>query len=238
MADRPEKSEKKYPHSGHRVRMKKKLLDYGGYIFDDLEIVESLLFYALPRVDTRPVAKELLTKFGSIKGILDADSAALREVKGIKDGAEALFILLRQVSLRDFGAPGAGNFRDPAVARDLLLRVYRGMKTESVFALYIGANGGMIDSEFVFRGGINSARFPLRAITEGVIRNRASGVIIAHNHPSGSVFPSSDDLITTDRIAAHLAANDIELVEHYIVGRNECAGILKRSLYSQNGKEE
>lgn len=219
--------------SGHRLRKREKVLKSGGYVLSDLELVEMLLYYVVPQKDTTAIAGELLSRFGSIKGILDADGSAIQSVPYLKSNAEVLFILLRQVSLRDVGTVGVGDFRDPRVAREYLLQVYKDIRNESVFAIYLNGDGGMLDSEFVYRGGINSARFPLRTVTEGTLRNRGVGVIVAHNHPSGNVFPSNDDILTTDRIAAHLAATGITLVEHYIIGNGECAGIMKKAVYDK-----
>lgn len=221
--------------TGHRARQKDRVLNSGGYVLTDRELLEMLLYYVLPRIDTKPIADELLAKFGSIKGVLDADGGSLSQVKGIKENAEVFFLLLRQVSLRDAGAVGKGDLRDGKTATEFLLRVFEGVRSESVFAAYLGENGELLDSEFVFRGDISSARFPMRAVTEGVIRCRGRSVVIAHNHPSGSVIPSSDDIATTKRMAVHLAANDINLIEHYIVGAGECAGILEKSVIN-NGE--
>lgn len=78
----------------------------------------------------------------------------------------------------------------------------------------------------IFHGNVNSARFSLRKVTEGVIRVGGKAVILAHNHPSGNLTPSQDDIISTKRIAAHLMANEIELIEHYIVSGDNAIGIL------------
>ena len=211
---------------GHRQRRRRSVLKYGAFVLTDNELLEMLLYYVMPRVDTAKTAKTLLSKFGSIKGILDADGEDIKRVSGLKENAEVFFMLLRQVSLRDTGAKGVGDFRKPETAAEYLFRLYAGIKRETVCAMYLDEDGGMLDSSFVFRGDVNSARFSLRAVTEGVLRNRGRGVIIAHNHPSGSIIPSGDDLDTTRRIATHLAANDITLVEHYVIGFGECAGIL------------
>ena len=228
----------KRKQQGHRERQRLRVLTNGAFGLSDAELLEMLLFYVMPRVDTVAAAKALLARFGSIKGILDAEGEDIQAVKGLKENAEVFFMLLRQVSLRDVGTGGTGDFRDPRNAADYLLELYSGIRRETVCAVYLDSEGGMLDSAFVYRGDVNSARFSLRAVTEGVIRCRGSGVIIAHNHPSGSIIPSGDDIITTRRIAAHLAANDITLVEHYIIGFGECSGILKTSFYDHNGAAE
>ena len=216
---------------GHRERQRKRVLKTGAYTLSDEQLLEMLLYYAVPRTDTKPLAKELLSRFGSIKGILDADGSALRKSRGIKDSGEVLFMLLRQVSLRDYGVRSRGNFGDPKVVAAHLFKIYDEIDFETVCAIYLDKEGGMLDSELVFRGTVNSAKFPMRAITEGVIRTRGAAVIIAHNHPSGRLIPSEDDIITTNTVAAQLAANGIDLIEHYIVGRGECMGIISKKIF-------
>ena len=98
------------------------------------------------------------------------------------------------------------------------------ISVETVFAMYFAKSGNLVGKEVIFRGDISSARFSLRAITEGVIRAGGTGVVLVHNHPSDILVPSDDDIISTKRIAAHLAANDIELIEHYIVGKTDAVG--------------
>lgn len=220
---------------GHRMRRRRKVLEHGAFGLTDSELLEMLLYYVMPRVDTAETAKALLARFGSIKGILDSDGEDIKKVRGLKENAEVFFMLLRQVSLRDIGAKGVGDFRRPETAAEYLFRLYAGIRKETVCAICLDEDGGMLDSSFVYRGDVNSARFSLRAVTEGVLRNRGRGVIIAHNHPSGSVIPSGDDINTTQRIAAHLAANDITLVEHYVIGFGECCGILSTKIYKSPG---
>lgn len=216
---------------GHRQRQRMKVLKSGAFVLTDRELLEMLLYYVMPRVDTVQTAKELLAKFGSVKGILDAGGEEIRSVRGLKENAEVFFMLLRQVSLRDTGAKGVGDFRKPETAAEYLFRAYSDIRQETVCAISLDEDGAMLDSGFIFRGDVNSARFSLRTVTEGVLRNRGRGVIIAHNHPSGCVIPSGDDINTTERIATHLAANDITLVEHYIIGFGECCGIISGKVY-------
>lgn len=177
-------------------------------------------------MDTAPLAKLLLARFGTLRGVLNAGREELEAVNGVKEYASAFFLLLRELLQREGGAFGAANFLDPDSVRRYLVSAFRNAEREAVYAFYIAQNGSLLGRDLIFRGDISSARFSLRSITEGVIRAGGHSVILAHNHPSGSLFPSEDDIITTRNIAAHLAANDIELIEHYIVGRNDCVGIM------------
>ena len=213
-------------NSGHRSRCKKRLLSEGAKGFSDTELLEMLLFYAVPRVDTKGIAEALIEKYGSLNGVIRADLDELTEKPLLKDGARVLFSLLNEVSSRATVCAGDKDLLEGEKLKEYLLDLYRERVNETVYALYFAADGEFIGKQVIFRGGISSAKFSLRTITEGIIRIGGKTVILAHNHPSGSLIPSSEDVISTKRIAAHLAANEIELLEHYIVGKDDVVGIL------------
>ncbi|MBQ3230847.1 MAG: RadC family protein [Clostridia bacterium] len=218
---------KKYDHAGHRARCRKRLLSKGGAVLSELDLLEMLLFYAIPRADTRKTAQEMLDRFGSIEGILNSPKGEIAKIKGLGDSAEALFMLLRETVKRE-GDKFSGVCRlDDESVKNYLLDLYKDMTVETVYALYFSKEGKLVGKQIIFHGTINSVRFSLRSITEGAIRAGGNAVILAHNHPSGSLIPSTDDILSTKRMAMHLAANEIDLVEHYIVGKDECVGILK-----------
>lgn len=193
----------------------------------DAELLEILLFYAIPRVDTRKIAESLIEKYSSLSGVLHADINELKKIQGIKENAEAMFSLLNELIARVSVTDTIVDMLDPENLKRYLIEQYRNVNSEIVLVLYFGESGQLIEKQVAFRGGINSVKFSLRTVTEGAIRVGGKAVVLAHNHPSGSLIPSQDDIISTNRIAAHLAANDIELIEHYIVGKNDCVGIMK-----------
>ena len=216
--------------AGHRSRQRERLLASGAGALSDKELLEMLLYYAIPRVDTKPIAHELLERYGSIANILAADREEIRRISGIKDSAEILFSLLREVCVRGAAGKDLNSFFDKSYVSRYLLDLYGSLTTEHVYAFFLDNSGCLLAKQLIFRGGVSSAKFPLRPVTEGAIRSGACSVIIAHNHPSGSPIPSGDDIFTTDRVASHLSANDIELVEHYVVGRDSVIGILSQKM--------
>ncbi len=213
-------------HGGHRKRMRERVKNGGIESMSDAEVLEMLLYYVVPRSDTRPLAEELLYKFESIEGILAAEEGEISKISGLKNNAELLFLLLKTVLRRSGVACADSSILEPQKLKKYLVDLYRGASAETVYALYFTQDGVLCGKQLVFRGNVSSVKFSLRSITEGVIRSGGNSVVLAHNHPSGSLVPSGDDLLTTKRIAAHLAANDIQLIEHYVVGFDDCVGIL------------
>ena len=215
----------KHPHDGHRGRMKQQVLKYGASNLNETELLEMLLYYVLPRCDTKEHAKKLLETFGSLGDILGSRVGALNSIPGLKDNAEVFFILLRELVSRFGMNPTDVSIHRPQTIKSYLVDLYKTAKEENVYAIYFNTDGCHVSTQLIFRGGISSAKFSLRAITEGAIRSGANSLILAHNHPSGVLVPSGDDIISTKRIASHLAANDINLIEHYIVGKDDAVGM-------------
>jgi len=222
----PEK-EQKVSHDGHRQRCKTRVLTDGCRKMTDIDLLEMLLFYAVPRIDTRKQAEELINKFGSIEGVINAESDELTKLVGLKENVKVYFELLHETVSRVSVRENDTTFLEGDNLKKYLIDLYKNVTAETVYALYFGTDGSFLGKQLVFRGGVSSARFSLRTITEGVIRIGGKSVILAHNHPSNVLVPSGDDIISTKRIAAHLTANDINLLEHYIVGKDDCVGIFE-----------
>ncbi len=217
--------EQKVSHEGHRQRCKTRVLTDGCKKMTDVDLLEMLLFYAVPRIDTRKQAEALIKRFDSLQGVLNAENEELTKLIGLKENAKVFFGLLREMVSRVAVSQNDMSLLEGDNLKKYLIDLYKGASAETVYALYFGADGGFLGKQLVFRGGISSARFALRTVTEGVIRVGGKSVVLAHNHPSDILVPSGDDIISTKRIAAHLAANEINLIEHYIVGKDDCVGI-------------
>lgn len=217
--------EQKVTHEGHRKRCKTRVITDGCKKITDVDLLEMLLFYAIPRVDTRKQAEALINKYGSLQNVLNADTDELTKLTGVKENAQVFFALLRETAARVSVKEHDDSLLEGENLKKYLIELYKGTTAETVYALYFGADSSFLGKQLVFRGGISSARFSLRTITEGVIRVGGKSVVLAHNHPSGVLVPSGEDIISTKRIAAHLAANDINLIEHFIVGKDDCVGI-------------
>ncbi len=209
---------------GHRSRLRERFLKSGLTGFHDHEILELLLTYAIPRKDVKPIAKELLNKFGNnLASVLDAPVEELREVDGIGEYAAILISLVPRL----FDSYQASRWErqetfcstQSAVS---YLRAHLGTQRNEVFCvLTLDSQNRLIATEQIQRGSVNrTAVFP-RQIAEVSLKHRATAVILAHNHPGGSPTPSAADRQLTKRLKNMLADLDIVVHDHIIVAGND-----------------
>lgn len=204
-------------HQGHRERKKAQFLRYGLDPFADHEVLELLLFYALPRVDTNPVAHRLLEKFGSLDMIFSASVQELMQVEGVGEHAAVLLSLVPQAFRRSC-IQGEDTILDSArKAGEFFLGRYEGVKREVMYQVCLDMKYKVIRCTEVGKGGISKADVNVREIVENAILYKASAVLLAHNHPSGIALPSREDEIATIHIKDALSTLGVELLDHVIV---------------------
>ena len=207
------------PHQGHRERKKRQFRDFGLDAFADHEVLELLLFYAIPRRDTNPLAHELLHRFGSLEAVLEASVEELTAVPGMGENAALLLRLAPQI-VRRATAPERGRtvILDSAgkIGRYLLQR-YAGEVREVVYELCLDQKGKLLTCCRVAEGSGASADFNVRTVLMNAIRCGASLVVLAHNHPSGLALPSEADHTATARVQRALDTVGIQLLDHIVV---------------------
>jgi len=206
-------------HEGHRERLKKRLLEQGLDVFDDHNVLELLLFFALPRVDTNPLAHELLNNFGSLEKVMEAPAEELAKISGIGENAVALLKLIPEVSRRYM--MDKNRFDDILDSTDkagaYLLSRFLYERDEVVYVVCLDAKCKVICCKALFHGVANSAEISVRKIAELALAKNATSIIIAHNHTSGIALPSVEDELTTKKVKTALSAMGIALVDHIIV---------------------
>lgn len=206
-------------HDGHRQRMKARFLNEGLDSFSEIQVLEILLFYAIPRKDTNPIAHELLNQFGSLSQVLDAPVEELCKVNGISENSASLLKLVTEVG-RYYQVSRNSQIEIlttlEACASYMVPRFF-GRRLETVFLLCLDAKSKVLCCKEVGEGDINAASISVRKIVEIALGAGASSVVLAHNHPSGVAIPSSEDILTTRRLFAALQAVDITLVDHVVV---------------------
>lgn len=206
-------------HKGHRERLKQRFLEEGLDNFTDIQVLELLLFYAIPLRDTNPIAHALLDHFGGLSQVLEASVEELKKVPGISDHSATLLSLVTQIAryyqvdcaqrvecLTSLDACGA-----------YLVPYFFGRSRETVFLLCLDAKCKVLCCREVGEGSVNTASISIRKIVETALGANATTVVLAHNHPSGVALPSEEDVQTTRRIAAALNAVEIHLADHIVV---------------------
>ena len=205
--------------AGHRQRVKDKYRLAGLEGWHDYEILELLLFYAIPRKDTKPAAKRLIERFGSFSSVLDATPQELRTVKGISEHT-ALFIKIVKDAAKSYAKgrmDGKDIVQSPEAAVAYLKAALKGAPDEEFHALFLNAGNRVLSTEVIQTGTVTrSAVFP-RKIVERALHHRATGIIIAHNHPGGVLRPSEDDKRATAAIANALSTVEVSLLDHIII---------------------
>ena len=210
-------------HKGHRERLKKRFQETGLDSFTDIQVLELLLFYVIPRRDTNPIAHALLDRFGSLSQVLEAPLEELKKVDGIGQEAAAFLHLI----------PASGRYYmvDKTIQSKVLTTVeqcgqyllpyFFGRNVEMVYLLCLDAKCKVLCCKEVGEGSVNTAGISVRKIVETALAANATSVVLAHNHPSGIALPSPEDLQTTKRVATALRAVDIHLVDHIIVADDD-----------------
>lgn len=199
--------------------MRARFVKSGSDSFADHELLELLLFYALPRINTNELAHSLLERFGSISGIISASVDEIMTVEGVGENAAVLIKLVTSLAKRY-----AFEELDSHKKLDTLERVgeyakslFIGSTQELVYLILLDNSLSMLDCSCVAVGSINEVKPILRLIIERAILKRASSVILLHNHPHGSAEPSESDLEFSYLLDRELGIVGVNLIEHIIV---------------------
>lgn len=214
------------PHfHGHRRRLRERFMESKIGTLPNYELLELLLFYAIPRIDTKPVAKRLLDRFGNLGAILAASPARLREDPMISTQAAALLRAVYDISIR--------MAREEIIDRPLLsswqtlmdyLRVAMAHESKETFrVLFLNKKNKVLADEVQQQGTVDHTPVYPREVVRRALELHATALILVHNHPSGDSKPSSSDIEMTRDIHKALKAVDIVLHDHIIVGKNNCS---------------
>lgn len=215
-------------HEGHRKRLQNRYLAGGSEGMSDHNLLELLLFYSVPRVDTNETAHRLLETFGSLEGVLKADHLALMSVNGVGEKSAVQIKLIFDIYNR-INEQKSENKRSMLVidnVRDYLVSRMSKYNDEVLMLLMLNHSGELIRSCVVGIGGKGFVNIDIRKIIEPAYACSASSVIIAHNHPDGKLIPSREDISATAHVYSSLKSLHLDLSEHYIVNSKDVLGIL------------
>ena len=224
MSSREEELKKQ--RSGHRERVRRRFLDEGLDGFQDYEALEMLLFYAIPRQDTKVIAKRLIDQFGSLQAVFHTPPDRLMREAGLTEATAALIAMLPQLArkIEEQQAQENARIRSTLDAGRDVIAMFRSRQDESVRILCLNASGKVVRRARIAEGDVNAVHFPIRKLVEEALACKAVSVILAHNHPGGTMAPSQEDLDATKAAKAALETVGIRLLDHLIVsGDNYCS---------------
>lgn len=204
-------------HTGHRDRLRREFLSSPESLPDHV-VLELLLFYVLPRQDTNPIAHELMNRFGSLQGVLDATPEALSQVKGVGQQTGAFFLAVKELGRRYASARSSAQdlVDSTRAAREVIAPCFFGARNEKVYLLCMDGKGKFLGCPKIGEGNVNAAEVTARGVVEAALNHNAARVILAHNHVSGLALPSDEDKATTLYLRDLLRHVGVTLVDHLI----------------------
>lgn len=217
----PSKDDPPKPHwLGHRDRLRQKLLSRGPSALDDYELLEILLFAFLPRRDVKPIAKQLLARFGSLSAILAATPEGIKQIEGMGETAASYVKATAELHLRAAKEEIASR---PIISSWTALLAYvrsalQHESREQFRVLFLDRKNQLIGDEVMSHGTVDHAPVYPREIARRALELAASSLILVHNHPSGDTTPSRADISITREIIDALTPFEITVHDHLIVG--------------------
>jgi len=219
-------------HQGHRQRVKTRFLAEGLDGFEDHQVLEMLLFFCIPMKDTNDLAHKMINEFGSLAGLFEADPKDICKRCGVSENTAILISLIPSLSRRYF----KGKWGDKPVlnssskAGEYAVSLFTGRTYETFFVICLDSQNRVNYAALVHEGTINEAHVYPRLIVETALRHQANSVILAHNHPGGSLQPSSDDIEITKSIATAIEAISIKINDHIIVAGDKYLSFAEKGL--------
>ena len=226
-------SKEKGLHDGHRDRLRKRFISDGPDKFYDHQIVELLLFYGIPRKDTNNIAHKLLNRFGSFSAMFDAPLDSLQEC-GITYNTAVLLKLIPALCSRYYQDKYQQKVKladDNEDIEEFIKPYFIGQNEEQVLLLLLDAKGKRLFCDIVNKGTTSASNVNIKKILQLSVQHKATGVIIAHNHPSGSNMPSDDDIEMTKKLAKSLRTVGALLLDHYIIADMNCRSLSSMDEY-------
>lgn len=214
------------PHYiGHRQRLKNRFLKGGADALADYELLEMLLFMAVPRRDVKPIAKALLEKFGSFAEVISAEPARLKEVEGVGESAITAFKLVQESALKLsreqlLDKPVIGSWQ---ALLDYCRAAMAYHKKEQFRILYLNRKNILIADELQQEGTVDHTPVYPREVIKRALELGASALILVHNHPSGDPTPSRDDIEMTKEIRDAGKKLGVTIHDHVIIAKGSYA---------------
>lgn len=213
-------------------RPREKLLAHGAKALSDAELLAIFLRVGVTGKSAVDLARELLSRFGSLNGIFAANLEALSQVNGIGDSKYAQLQAIFEMTCRALNEQMQAKdvLSSPREVRDYLCLKLGGLNREVFLVLFLDAQNRIITDEEMFTGTLTQTSVYPREIVKRVLQHNAASVIFAHNHPSGVAEPSTADELLTSELKKALALVDVRVLDHFIVAGNDTLSFSQKGL--------
>ena len=221
--------ENKDLHKKHRQRVKDRFLAGGLDNFDEHNILEFLLFYSIPRIDTNEIAHNLINTFGGLSETFDAPFEELIKLPHISEHTATLIKLIPALS-RAYMLDRQKEkqvFDTPKKLGEYFVSRFIGATNEKLYLLLLDASLKEIICTQVSEGSVTASNLNARTVVDNVVKHNACSVVIAHNHPRGLALPSTDDLMLTSKLKSVLKSIDVRLIDHIIVAGDDYVSLVE-----------
>lgn len=218
---------------GHRQRLRNRYKEKGYNSLQDYEILELLLTFVLPRIDTKPIAKKLLNKYETIEDVLKTDIEELREVEGIGETTGIFLNFIGDMVSYCFEEKIKKNKISLKNKEQLISYLRNNMgfsKSEEFKILFLNSVNEIIETENLFSGTIDKSTVYPRKILERALYHNARTIIFVHNHPSGNISPSIKDIEMTKEMKNFFKVVDINILDHIIITKNSYFSFLENGI--------
>lgn len=219
-------------HGGHRQRVKTRYLTEGLDAFEDHQVLEMLLFFCIPMKDTNELSHKMIREFGSLAGLFEANPKDICSRCGVSENTAILVSLTPSLARRYFKGKWGDkpNINNSSKAGEYAVSLFAGRIYEAFFVVCLDSQNRVNHAALVHEGTLNEVPVYPRLIVELVLRHQANSVILAHNHPSGSVNPSQDDIEITRKITSALEPISVKVIDHIIVAGDNYMSFKERKL--------
>ena len=207
-------------HAGHRQRLRQRFIEDGLDHFQDHEVLELLLFYCLPRKNTNDLAHRIMEEYKSLANLFESDARDISRRCGVSENT-AVFLSIIAPVVRRYSLEKSKEkavLTSSAGAGEYAVSLFIGKQYENFYVICLDAQNRVNYADCVHKGTIDEAPVYPRLILESALKHHANSVILAHNHPGGTLRPSVADIDVTKKIVAALTPISIQVVDHIIVG--------------------
>lgn len=224
-------------HKDHRSRLKSQFVNNGLETLTDIQKLEMLLFYSIPLKDTNPLAHELINEFGSLSGVLSASYNELMKVAGVKENTATLIRFFGSM-LNYCSRPDSDDVLDCSEkAKNFITHYFKHVAVEQFYVFCLTKSNTVKKAFLLNSGSTSEVNVEIRNITEKALDTNCNRMIIAHNHPAGKAVMSAQDCRFTYSLLCSCILNNIELIDHVIVGTDKTISLYEQGILASLKKK-